>query len=99
METFLKQLTTLSFVVVEKQKVIFAMAPIKVSKTWYGSIHINILNKLSIYLGTKGGWGLGFEIDFNDKALTLDLVKFYIIFERFYDLSELKDLMVDTDET
>jgi hypothetical protein len=69
------------------------------NKTWYGSIHVNVFNKLAIYLGTKGGWGLGFEIDLKEKALTLDLIKFYIIFERFYDLSKLKDLMVDTDET
>jgi len=75
------------------------MSRITFSKTWYGSIHVNVFNKLAIYLGTKGGWGLGFEVDLHEKAFTLDLIKFYIIFERYYDLSKLTYLMVDTDET
>ena len=75
------------------------MSRITFSKTWYGSIHVNVFNKLAIYLGTKGGWGLGFEVDLDEKSFTLDLIKFYIIFERYYDLSKLTYLMVDTDET
>jgi hypothetical protein len=75
------------------------MSPVKISKTWYGSIHVNVFNRIAIYLGTKGGWGLGFELDLHEKALTLDLIKFYIIFERYYDLAKLPYLTVDTDET
>lgn len=58
------------------------MSRITFNKTWYGSIHVNVFNKLAIYLGTKGGWGIGFEIDLREQALTIDLVKFYIIFEK-----------------
>jgi len=89
METFLKQLTTLSFVVVEKQKGLSVMAHIKISKSWTGSYHISLFDKIDIVIGVKDGFGIGFDLNWYDRAITFDLIKVFIIIEKYWSLDSL----------
>ena len=75
------------------------MSKITLTKTWFGSWHISIFDKIDIVIGTKDGWGVGFEFSWYDRAITFDLIKIYLIIEKHWDLPNSLNLAVDADET
>jgi hypothetical protein len=65
------------------------------SKSWIGSWHINLFDKIELIIGVKDGWGIGFDFSWHDRAITFDLIKFYIIIEKHWPLFDSSDLAVD----
>lgn len=62
------------------------MSKITFSKTWFGSLKINLFDKVDVLIGIKGDWGIGFEFSWHDRALVFELVKIYIIIEKHWPL-------------
>lgn len=71
------------------------MSRITFSRTWFGSRVVNLFNKIDIIIGVKGDWGVGFEFSWYDRAITFDLIKFYIIIEKHWPLLDSSNLAVD----
>ena len=61
------------------------MRVIKVNKTWLGSYKISLFGTLAIVIGTGDSWGFGVEYSHYDKALSLKILPWYIIFEPDWD--------------
>jgi hypothetical protein len=58
---------------------------IKINKTWLGSYKISLFGTLAIVIGTGDSWGIGIEYSHYDKALSLKILPWYIIFEPDWD--------------
>ena len=63
---------------------------IKFSKhSWGLSRSIVIFDKINFYAGVTDHWGIGFDINFYDRALTFEILCWYFgveIFHKDYDL-------------
>jgi hypothetical protein len=75
------------------------VSKITFTKTWFGSWHISLFNKIDLVIGVKDGWGIGFDFSWYDRAITFDLIKIYIIIEKHWDLLDSLNLAVDADES
>jgi hypothetical protein len=59
------------------------------SKSWTGSYHISLFDKINIVIGVKDGFGIGFDLNWYDRAITFDLIKVFIIIEKYWSLDSL----------
>jgi hypothetical protein len=51
---------------------------IKVQKYYWGAGgHIEIFNKVVFYAGVRDSWGIGFDISFYDRSITLNILNLY----------------------
>lgn len=58
---------------------------IKFSKhSWGLSSSITIFNKINFYVGWTDHWGIGFDINFYDRALTFEIFNVYFGVEIFH---------------
>lgn len=65
------------------------MSRITFNKTWFGSWHISLFDKIDVVIGVKDGWGIGFDFSWYDRAITFDLIKIYIIIEKHWDIKKI----------
>lgn len=52
-------------------------------KNWR-SARMTLFNKVDFYVGESAYWGIGFEISFNERSLTINLLKWYVGVEVWY---------------
>ena len=52
-------------------------------KTWR-SARMTLFNKINFYVGESSYWGIGFELSFNERSFTINLLKWYIGVEVWY---------------
>jgi len=51
---------------------------IKVQKYYWGAGgHIEIFNKVVFYAGVRDSWGIGLDISFYDRSITLNILNLY----------------------
>lgn len=52
---------------------------------WGLSSHITFFNKVNFYYGFADHWGLGFDINFYDRALTFNILNVYFGIEVWHE--------------
>jgi hypothetical protein len=62
------------------------------SSSWGLSASIVFFNKVCLYAGKTDHWGIGAEVNFYDRSLTLEILNLYTGIEIWHSKNKAEDL-------
>lgn len=70
---------------------------IKFEKAWWGpGGHIIMFNKVNFYAGVSDHWGIGFNINFYDRAITFEILNLYMGVEVWYSEDQATEFVASS---